>query len=168
MFKFPRLTTFFFFFFLRVAPVTYRHSGARGWKSWSTPQPQQIWVTSSTNTTAHGNAGSLNHSAGPGMEPEFSCILVGFVLTGTTQTCFFFFFFFFFLQLVCSIVMQIKSTHSTPLCFYAFIIRPTFYFPFKPLTNNWLMCARENSTFWIWPFASFCRWHGARPRVAVT
>ena len=31
-----------------------------------------------TYTTAHGNAGSLNHRTGPGIKPTSSWILVGF------------------------------------------------------------------------------------------
>ena len=34
-----------------------------------------------TYTTAHGNAGSLTHSARPGIEPATSWFLVGFVST---------------------------------------------------------------------------------------
>ena len=36
--------------------------------SW--PQPHQIRATSATYTTAHGNAGSFTHWAGPGVEPR--------------------------------------------------------------------------------------------------
>ena len=42
-----------------------------------------------TYTTTHGNAGSLTHWAGPGIEPATSCFLVGFVnhwaMTGTPE-----------------------------------------------------------------------------------
>ena len=34
-----------------------------------------------TYTTAHSNAGTLTHSARPGIEPASSCMLVGFVTT---------------------------------------------------------------------------------------
>ena len=46
-----------------------------------TPQPQQhgIRAASSAYTRAHGNIGSLNHWAKPGIKPSFSWILVGFV-----------------------------------------------------------------------------------------
>ena len=45
------------------------------------PQPQWhgIQAASAAYTIDHGNAGSLTHWAGPGMEPASSCILVGFV-----------------------------------------------------------------------------------------
>ena len=41
----------------------------------------QIWVSTSTYTTAHGNAGSLTHRARPEIEPASSWILVGFITT---------------------------------------------------------------------------------------
>ena len=48
-----------------------------------TPQPQsqplRIWATSATYTTAHGNTLSLTYWARPGIEPETSWFLVGFV-----------------------------------------------------------------------------------------
>ena len=45
------------------------------------PQPQrcQIPDTSATNTTTHGNAGSLTHRASPGIEPASSWILARFI-----------------------------------------------------------------------------------------
>ena len=45
------------------------------------PQPRQIWASSVTYTTAHGNAGSLTHWARPGIERASSWFLVGFVST---------------------------------------------------------------------------------------
>ena len=47
----------------------------------STPHPHQIWALTETYTIAHGNAGSLAHWARPGIEPETSLFLVGFVST---------------------------------------------------------------------------------------
>ena len=46
-----------------------------------TPGPQQhgIWAMSATYTTDHGNAGSLTHWAGPGIESATSWFLVGFL-----------------------------------------------------------------------------------------
>ena len=44
---------------------------------WS--QQCQIWASSATYTTAHGNVGSLPHWARPEIEPESSWIRVGFV-----------------------------------------------------------------------------------------
>ena len=46
-----------------------------------TPQPQQrqIWATSATYTTAHGNTGSLTHWERPRIKPKTSWFLVGFV-----------------------------------------------------------------------------------------
>jgi len=88
---------YLFFCLFRAAPVAYRRSQSRGWIGaaaaslhhshsntgskphlWPTPQPQQhhIQATSSTYTTAHGNARSLTHWARPGMEPESSWIPV--------------------------------------------------------------------------------------------
>ena len=48
---------------------------------WPIPQPQQcgIQATSVTNTTAHGNAGSLTHWTRLGIRPTSSWILVEFV-----------------------------------------------------------------------------------------
>ena len=47
----------------------------------ATPQPQQrgMWAASANHTTAHGNARSWTHQAGPGLEPANSWLLVGFV-----------------------------------------------------------------------------------------
>ena len=49
------------------------------------PQPQQeqhqIWASSVTYTTAHGNTRSLTHQARPGIEPTTSWFLVRFVST---------------------------------------------------------------------------------------
>ena len=61
-------------FFFRAAPVTYGSSQAR-------PQPQkcQIWATSATYSTAHGNAGSLSHRVRPGINPPSSWILIIFL-----------------------------------------------------------------------------------------
>ena len=58
------------------------------------PQPQQrgIRASSATYITAHGNAGSLTHWVGLGIEPEFSWLLVGFVFCCATVGTFFFFF----------------------------------------------------------------------------
>ena len=59
---------------------------AHGGSVWScsfrpTPPPQlhKIWAMSATYTTAHSNAGSLTHWTRPGIEPETSWFLVGFV-----------------------------------------------------------------------------------------
>ena len=70
---------FFFFLLFRAAPTEYGGSQTRGLigataaglcKAGSKPSP---WPT------AHGNARSLTHWEGPGIEPESSWILVGFV-----------------------------------------------------------------------------------------
>ena len=81
------LLSFFSFFFclFRAEPMTY--GGFPGQRSnqsyscWPTPQPQecQIWATSMTYTTAHHNARSLTHWAGPGIGPESSWMLLGFI-----------------------------------------------------------------------------------------
>jgi len=63
-----------------------------------TPEPQQIRTraVSVTYTTAHGNAGSPTHWARPGIKPETSWFLVGFVNhCATTGTPFLFSFFLF-------------------------------------------------------------------------
>ena len=59
---------FFFFAFSWAAPAAYGGSQARGpigavATGLATPEPQQLGIqaTSVTNTTAHGNAGSLIH-----------------------------------------------------------------------------------------------------------
>ena len=46
---------------------------------------QGICAVSATCTTAHGNARSLTHRVGPGIEPVSSWILVGFVTTKPQQ-----------------------------------------------------------------------------------
>ena len=53
----------------------------RSCSRWPTPQPQQcgIWAVSATCNAAHGNAGSLTHWVRPGIKPETSWFLVGFV-----------------------------------------------------------------------------------------
>ena len=50
---------------------------------WPTLQPQwtQIWATSETYTTAHGNTVYLTHWARPGIEPTSSWIQAGFIST---------------------------------------------------------------------------------------
>ena len=59
------------------------------------PEPQQcgIRAESETYTTAHGNAGSLTRWARPGIKPETSSFLVGFVnhwaTTGTPPSLIF-------------------------------------------------------------------------------
>ena len=45
----------------------------------SQPQQYQIWAASETYTTAYGNAESLTHWVGPGIEPASSWILVKFL-----------------------------------------------------------------------------------------
>ena len=58
---------------------------------WPTPQSQKrgIRAASVTYTTAHGNAGSSTYWAVPGIKPESSWMLVGFInhwaMTGTPQ-----------------------------------------------------------------------------------
>ena len=70
-----------FFCLFRAVPEAYGSSQARGWigavaVSLSHSHSQsQIWVTSATYTIAHGNARSLTHWTGPGIEPSSSWIL---------------------------------------------------------------------------------------------
>ena len=79
--------SFFLFFFLVGGGCScsiWKFPGQgsnRSYNCHSTPQPQkcQIWATSATYTTACGNARSLTHWVGPGIEPEFSWMLVRFV-----------------------------------------------------------------------------------------
>ena len=47
---------------------------------WSMPYQHQIWATSVTYTTAHGNTRSLTHWARPGIKLATSWFLVGFIL----------------------------------------------------------------------------------------
>ena len=56
----------YFFFFVFLGPI-------------SQPQHCQIWAVSATYTRAHGNAGSLTHWVGPGIEPVSLWILVRFI-----------------------------------------------------------------------------------------
>ena len=69
-----------FFFFLRLHPWHMEASrpGVESELQLPLPQPQQLGIRV-TYTTAHGNAGSLNHWVRPGIEPESSWILVGFI-----------------------------------------------------------------------------------------
>ena len=79
---------FFFFVLFKAAPTAHGGSQARGLQSHSCqPQPQQrqIWASSVTYTTAHGNARSLTHWARPGTEPTTSWFLVGCVSTAPWQ-----------------------------------------------------------------------------------
>ena len=74
-----------YFLLFRAAPVAYGSSQAKGLigavAAWYMPQPQphEIWASSATYTTAHSNARSLTHGARPGIEPETSWFLVGFL-----------------------------------------------------------------------------------------
>ena len=75
---------FCFFGPFRAAPAAYGNSQAGGESELQCrppPQPQQsqIRATSVTYPTAHGNARSLAHRVGPGMETASSWILVTFV-----------------------------------------------------------------------------------------
>ena len=81
----------FFFFFCLLSFKGHTHSIWRfpSWGSnwscwcWPKPEPQQyeIWATSATYATAHGNTRSSTHRARPGIEPATSWFLVGFVAT---------------------------------------------------------------------------------------
>ena len=87
----PQSNFTYFFAFLGPHPVAYGGSQARGQiRAVATglrhsQQPRQIWATSATYTTTHGNAGSLTHWARPGIEPTSSWILVRFVTAEPQQ-----------------------------------------------------------------------------------
>ena len=97
------LASFFFFFSFFWLPSWHmevpRLVANWSYSCWSTLQPQQrrIWATSSTYTTAHGNAGSLTHWVRPRIESASLWMLVGFVNcwvpTGTPCVLFFCFLF---------------------------------------------------------------------------
>ena len=78
---------FFFSFFAFSRATSHGIRRFPGWgcnwscSYWSMPEPQQlrIWAASVTYTAAHGNTGSLSHWARPGIKPETSWFLVGFV-----------------------------------------------------------------------------------------
>ena len=84
---------FFFFSLFRAAPCSIcRFPGwglNRSYSCRPTPQSQQcwIWAVSATYATAHSNARSFTHWAGPGIKPVSSWIPVRFVncwaMTGT-------------------------------------------------------------------------------------
>ena len=80
-----------FFFLFRDIPVAYGSSQARGRiraaAAGPTPQTQQlgIWAASMAYTIACGNARSLTHWAGPGIEPTSSWILVEFLTCWATM-----------------------------------------------------------------------------------
>ena len=90
--------SFFFFVFSRAEPRAYGDSQARGWiravAHQPTPQPQQLGIRAASvpYTTAHVNARSLTHWAGPGIEPSCSWKLVRIVnhwaTTGTSAATF--------------------------------------------------------------------------------
>ena len=86
------------------------------------PQPHQIPATSATYTAAHGNARSLTHWVRPGMEPETSWFLVGFI-SGAPQweLRLFFIFFSTFFQ---SLFPPVLATLPMPTSFI-------FFFSFK-------------------------------------
>ena len=84
-----------FFLLFRAALAAHGSSQVRGWiratAAWSMPRPQQhrIWATSSTYTTAHGNAESLTHWARQPTWTGSSWILVGFVTAELPKRCFY-------------------------------------------------------------------------------
>ena len=79
--------SFFIYIFclFRATPVPFGGSQARGQigataaSLQTQPQQCQIWASSATYTSAHGNARSLTHWARPGIEPVPSRILVRFI-----------------------------------------------------------------------------------------
>ena len=84
----------FFFFFFRATPMTYRSSQARGrigaavaglHHSHSHTRPEPM---SATYTTADGNAGSLTHWVGSGIEPVSSLIFGSLPLSHDRNPCF--------------------------------------------------------------------------------
>ena len=82
-----------FFGVFRATPVAYACFQAKG-RTGATAahlmtQQHQIHATSWTYITAHGNAWSLTHWAGPGIKSESSWILLSH--NGTTSPFFFFF-----------------------------------------------------------------------------
>ena len=74
----------FLYWLFRATPMAYGGSQPKSWISAvncrPTPQPQlrQIWASSVTYTTGHGNARSLTHWSRPGIEPTSSWVLVRF------------------------------------------------------------------------------------------
>ena len=72
---------FFFFLLFRATPTAHKSPQGSNQSCSCQPQPQGIWATSETYTTAHGNAKSLTHWAGPGIEPTTSQSLVEFIPT---------------------------------------------------------------------------------------
>ena len=83
---------FFSFCLFRAEPLAYGSSQARGagnqtcsCQPITQPQRHQIWATSATYITAYGNARSLSHWSGPGIQPTFSGILVRFINCWTTM-----------------------------------------------------------------------------------
>ena len=85
------LLIFFLFLFLFVfsgpqPPGIWKFLGYGSNQScscWPTTQPQQhwIWTASAIYATAHSNTRSLTQRARPGIEPESSWILFGFITT---------------------------------------------------------------------------------------
>ena len=87
----PPLFSVFLPFLFRATSMAYGGSQARGpiesCSRWPIPEPQQfeIWAASATYTTLHGNTRSLTHWARPGIKPETSWFLVGFVNNWATK-----------------------------------------------------------------------------------
>ena len=59
--------------------------GPIGASHWPTPVPRTSPASSTTYTTAHGNARSLTHRRRPGIEPVSSWILVTFIFAEPQQ-----------------------------------------------------------------------------------
>ena len=82
---------FFLFFFLLGPPLQHMEVPRLGVElelqlpAYTTATAYEIWVASVTHTAAHGNAGSLAHWAGPGIEPASSWILVRFLTHWATM-----------------------------------------------------------------------------------
>ena len=96
-----------FFGVFRATPMAYGSSQSRGrigaaaaTYATATAMPDPTQATFVTYTTAYGNTRSLNHGVGPGIKPESSWILIGF-LTAEPQWELVFFCLFYFL-LKCS------------------------------------------------------------------
>ena len=124
---------FSIFFLFRAAPEAHGSSQVRGQiratAAGLTSQPQQcgIQATFITYTTAQGNTGSLTHCATPGMEPESSRILFGFVSASPQQK----------LRFVLKKNFFFTFTWVS-LSFFAFLISVISSFPTQPLTPRHL------------------------------
>ena len=126
---------FFFFFFLlfRATPTAYgcsQSSSLIGVTAAGLHHRQQLQIraASVTYTIAHGNAGSLTHCTRPGIEPETSWFLVGFVSAAPRRNSRKSSFRSFFGQYLCCATTEVITfgfSYSHLKCYLSFSLLPS-------------------------------------------